>query len=140
MWTYKTSVQWLQGETGLARTEGRPDLTFTPPSEFGGGDTEWNPELMLVSAVEACMLLTTLSVAQRQKIGLKAYSSEAVGHMEKTPEGLRFTRIEVAVHLAVNASEDVEKAVKSVHIAEKYCPVSNAVKCPVVVTATAAAA
>jgi organic hydroperoxide reductase OsmC/OhrA len=138
MWTYKTSVKWLQGLEGLAAAADRPDLTFTPPSEFGGGDSQWNPELLLVSAVEACLLLTTLSVAQRQKLNLKGYASDAVGHMEKTPEGLRFTKIDVNVRLQVGSPDEAEKAVKSVHIAEKYCPVSNAVKVPVAVTATVA--
>jgi organic hydroperoxide reductase OsmC/OhrA len=138
MFTYETSVMWESGENGTAATEGRPSLAICPPPEFGGTADRWNPELLLVSAVESCMLLTTLSVLQRQKIALKGYTSKATGRMEKTPDGLRFTGIEIAVTLAT-APEDAEKAAKAVAIAEKYCPVSNAVKCPVTVKVTTAA-
>lgn len=135
MFTYQTSLHWTGGAQGGVSAPGRPDLTITSPSEFGGRDDAWNPELLLVAAVESCLLLTALSVAQRQKLALSGYSSQATGRMEKTPEGLRFTGIEVAIRLKVSAPEDLEKAKKLVAIAEKYCPVSNAAKCPVHVTA-----
>lgn len=137
MFTYQTSLQWNGANQGTASAAGRPDLTITSPSEFGGRDDTWNPELALVAAVESCLLLTALSVAQRQKLALAGYASQATGRMEKTPEGLRFTGIDVAIRLKVGAAEDVEKAKKLVAIAEKYCPVSNALKCPVHVTAEA---
>jgi organic hydroperoxide reductase OsmC/OhrA len=131
MWNYQTSLTWTQGSEGKSETAGKPALSITPPPEFGGTDDHWNPELLLVSAVESCLLLTALSVMQRQKINLKSYTSTATGHMEKTPDGLRFTGIDIAITLAAATPEESEKARKAVATAEKYCPVSNAVKCPV---------
>lgn len=131
MWTYETTLAWTGGETGIEQTAARPDISISSPPEFGGKEDLWNPELLLVGAVEACMLLTTLSVAQRQKITLSGYASKAVGRMAKTPEGLRFQEIAIAVTLTVPAGTDETKAAQLVHTAEKYCPVSNAVKCPV---------
>ena len=131
MWNYETSLTWKQGEEGEAATAGKPSLSITPPPEFGGKADHWNPELLLVSAVESCLLLTTLSVMQRQKITLKSYTSTATGRMEKTPDGLRFTGIDIAITIAAATAEESEKARKAVITAEKYCPVSNAVKCPV---------
>ena len=139
MWNYETSLMWTGGEGGDAATAGRPPIAITPPVEFGGKADHWNPELLLVSAVESCMLLTTLSIVQRQKIVLKSYTSTAAGHMEKTPNGLRFTGIDLAIQLTAATAEDAEKADKAVKMAEKYCPVSNAVNCPVRITVTAAA-
>ena len=139
MWNYETSLTWTGGEVGDAATAGRPSIAITPPVEFGGKADHWNPELLLVSAVESCMLLTTLSIVQRQKIGLKSYTSTAAGHMEKTPNGLRFTGIDLAIQLTASTAEDAEKADKAVKMAEKYCPVSNAVNCPVRITVTATA-
>lgn len=138
MYTYETSLAWDGAGQGTSAAAGRPPLAITSPSEFGGRDDAWNPELLLVGAVEACLLLTLLNVAQRQKLELKGYASRATGRMEKTPDGLRFTGIDVAIQLKVAAAEDVEKARKAVTIAEKYCPVSNAAKCPVHVTVEAA--
>ena len=131
MWTYETALNWTPGGESTEEAAGRPPLTISPPPEFDGRPDRWNPELLLVGAIESCLLLTALSVAQRQKLSLAAYSSRAVGHLEKTPEGLRFSRIEIAVTVQ---ADDMEKARKLVQIAEKYCPVSNAVKCPVHVT------
>lgn len=136
MWTYETRLTWNGDETGIEQTAGRPDLSISSPPEFGGKDDRWNPELLLVAAVEACLLLTALSVAKRQKIDLKGYSSRAVGHMAKTPEGLRFQEITAEVAVTVGPEVDPVKAENIVHIAEKYCPVSNALKCPFKVAVT----
>lgn len=136
MWMYETALKWNGDATGVEQTAGRADLPFSSPPEFHGRADLWNPELLLVAAVEACMLLTALSVAQRQKIEFKSYSSKSVGRMAKTPEGLRFQEIAVAVTLTVAAGTDAAKAEQVVHTAEKYCPVSNAVKCPVTVSVT----
>jgi organic hydroperoxide reductase OsmC/OhrA len=134
MWTYETALTWAGGETGIERTANRPDLSVSSPPEFGGREDQWNPELLLVASVESCLLLTALSVAKRQKIELKGYSSKAVGRMAKTPEGLRFQEIAIAVTLTIDASTDAGAAARIVHTAEKYCPVSNALKCPVTVS------
>jgi organic hydroperoxide reductase OsmC/OhrA len=134
MWSYETALRWTSGATGIEQTANRPDMTISAPPEFGGRDDLWNPELLLVASVESCMLLTSLSVAQRQKIQLNGYASKAVGRMAKTPDGLRFLEIAVSVTLTVDGSTDAAAAARIVHIAEKYCPVSNAVKCPVIVS------
>ena len=137
MWNYETSLTWNGAEGCESATAGRPSLAISSPAEFGGKPDHWNPELLLVSAVESCMLLTTLSLIQRQKIALKNYTSTASGHMEKTPNGLRFTGIDVAIRVTGATAEEAEKAVKAVQMAEKYCPVSNAVNCPVKVDVSA---
>lgn len=134
MWTYETALKWTGGMNGIEQTAGRSELPISSPPEFGGTETQWNPELLLVAAVESCLLLTTLSVAQRQKITLAGYTSQATGRMAKTPEGLRFQEIAVSITLTVPAGVDETKAAQAVHTAEKYCPVSNAVKCPIPVT------
>ena len=140
MWQFNTHFEWLpgQGEEGVAGAEGgKPALHITPPADLGGKAGFWTPEDLLVSAVESCMLMTTLSVVQKQRITLKGYRSKAQGRMEKTPEGLRITAIEIQVHAQVATAEEVEKFKRAVAIAERYCPVSAAVKCPVHVVAEA---
>lgn len=137
MWNFETTLRWTRGPLGLASSTGKPDITVSPPPEFGGEAGRWTPEDLLVSAVEICLMMTALNVAQRQKIEVKAYASKASGRMEKTPEGLRFTGVDVAVELTVADPALAEKAVKLMQIAEKYCPVSNGLKFPVHVTAQA---
>lgn len=137
MWSFETTVRWVGKEECLAECAGKPAVSVTPPPEFGGEPGQWTPEDLLVSAIETCLMMTALSVLKRQKITLAGYASKATGKMEKTSEGLRFTGLEVAIEVLVTGPDDVEKAVKAVAIAEKYCPISNAVKFPVTVTASA---
>ena len=139
MWNYETTLRWTQGPLGQAGSAGKPELTVSPPPEFGGEAGRWTPEDLLVSAIETCLMMTTLNVAQRQKIEVRGYTSKASGQLEKTPEGLRFTAVLLTIELQVADEASREKAVKAVQIAEKYCPVSNAVKFPVHVTVNATA-
>lgn len=136
-WNYPTTVTWLGGERGRAATDGRPPIEFTPPPEFGGVADVWNPELLLVSSIETCMLLTALHFVGRAKIELKSYSSAANGELAKTPAGLRFQKMTITVTGVVAKEEDIEKFKTAVAIAEKWCPVSNAVNFPVHVVAEA---
>lgn len=141
MWQFNTTFTWQpeRDEQGAAQAgHGAPAIEITPPADLGGKPGFWTPEDLLVSAVESCMLMTTLSVVKKQRIALKAYRSEATGRMEKTPEGLRITGIDIRVTATVSAAEEVEKMQRAVQIAERYCPVSAAVKCPVHVTLAAA--
>ena len=140
MYTYETSLNWTGGMSAAERAAGRPELPVSAPAEFGGDDARWNPELLLVAAVESCLLLTTLSIAKRQNFPLTGYTSAATGTMAKTPDGLRFQEIAVTVTLTIAPGADAAKAAQLVHTAEKYCPVSNAVKCPVKVEARVQAA
>lgn len=143
MWQFNTSFTWQpeHDERGVARAgHGAPEIAITPPADLGGKPGFWTPEDLLVSAVESCMLMTMLSVVKKQRITLQAYRSEASGVMEKTPEGLRITRIDIRVAATVALAEEVEKMQRAVQIAERYCPVSAAVSCPVHVTMAATAA
>ena len=131
MWIYKTSVTWLGGERGRAETAGKPAFEFTPPPEFGGVDSVWNPELLLVSSIETCMLLTTLHFIKKTGVDLKSYTSTSDGELTKTSQGLRFQKLTITIKGVVGKPGDVEKFKAAVANAEKWCPVSNAVNFPV---------
>jgi len=131
MWTYTTSVTWTGGEAADIHGEGKPTLPITPPPEFGGRKEYWSPEDLLVAAVESCMLLTALFFVDKLKISLLAYQSRATGKLERTPNGLRFQGIDLVLTARVASAEDAEKMRTAAEKAEKYCPVSAAVNCPI---------
>jgi organic hydroperoxide reductase OsmC/OhrA len=139
MWTYTTSVEWSGGEAGVLKSPGKPALDFTPPPEFGGKEEFWSPEDLLVGAVESCMLLTLLFFVDKMKIGMTGYRSQAAGELDRTSSGLRFQGITVRMEAEVATAEDRVKFKKAAEQAEKYCPVSAAVNCPVTLVAEAAA-
>jgi organic hydroperoxide reductase OsmC/OhrA len=64
---------------------------------------------------------------------MEAYKSRATATMEKTTEGLRITDIliEVAVRLKDTGQEAALR--KAVEMADKSCPISAALNCPVTV-------
>ena len=52
--------------------------------------------------------------------------------MDKTRQGLRFTRMDGDVTVVVDEDIDVDKATRLQSKLEKYCPVSTSLGCPVV--------
>ena len=131
MWTYKTSIEWSGGKKGEAKSNGKPALEVATPPEFGGPEGVWTPEDLLTSAVESCIMASALFFIDRGGIALKSYRSKAVGHMEKGPTGLVFSRIAVEVSLGLEDPAQADAAQKAVMQAEKSCPLSNTLNCPV---------
>ena len=133
MHTFTTTLEWKGGARIEQRTEGRPPIAVSSPPAFGGDAGCWTPEDFLVAAVESCVLLTTLYFVQRNKIGLRGWTSRCTGEMAKTAEGLRFQRMELSITARVAAETDVEALRRAVTMAEHFCPLSAAVKFPVAV-------
>jgi organic hydroperoxide reductase OsmC/OhrA len=75
-------------------------------------------------------------MALTRKVGLEvaSYRSEADGTLDKTKEGLVFTRVALRVEIQAPL-ERLEEARKLVETAKKYCIVSNSLKRPVEVEA-----
>ena len=134
MWTYETSVDWKEGKTGETRCEGKPAIEVATPPEFGGPEGIWSPEDLLTSAVATCIMTSALFFAERAKIELRSYKSKATGTMEKTAAGLVITRIAIDVSIELGDMAQEAAARKAVEQAEKTCPLSNSLNCPVELT------
>ena len=131
MWTYETSVEWKEGKQALARCSGKPDIEVSTPPEFGGPEGFWSPEDLQTGAVESCIMASSLFFLERGNIPFRSYRSKAVGTLEKGPAGLVFSRIAVEVTLQLENPAQAEAAHKAVVQAEKTCPLSNSLSCPV---------
>ncbi|MDA0989130.1 MAG: OsmC family protein [Verrucomicrobia bacterium] len=132
---FATTLTWKAGTQEAELTSaGKPPIAIMPPPEFGGKEGYWSPEDALIGAIQSCLLLTTLYFVSQQKIDLQAYDSETTGSLSKTPQGLRFAEISVAIRAQVGSEEDAGKMKQAVAQAEKFCPVSAAVSAPVTVT------
>ena len=131
MWTYKTSADWIDGKKGTSACEGKPAIKISTPPEFGGPEGFWTPEDLLTSAVASCIMTSTLFFADRAKIKMTAYTSQATGTMEKTAAGLVITNVLVSIDITLESTEQAEAMQKAVKQAEKTCPVSNSLNCPV---------
>ncbi len=131
MWTYETAVDWKAGKTGETRSAGKPTVEVATPPEFGGPENIWTPEDLLTSSVATCIMTSALFFLDRSRIALRAYKSNATATMEKGPAGLTITGVKVAVTVELEDPEQAEAARKAVEQAEKTCPISNSLQCPV---------
>jgi organic hydroperoxide reductase OsmC/OhrA len=78
-------------------------------------------------------MTSTLYFIERSGIMLLSYMSNATGTIEKTREGLAFTGVEVQVSISVPSDEAVEVARGAAAKAERSCPISKSLGCPVTV-------
>jgi organic hydroperoxide reductase OsmC/OhrA len=80
-------------------------------------------------------MTTYLVLAKKAGLEIRQYRSRAEGILEKTKEGIVFTRI--ALRVSIHAPPDrLADAAKLVETAKKYCIVSNSLKRPVEVEST----
>jgi organic hydroperoxide reductase OsmC/OhrA len=135
MWTYKTSVNWSEGKTGVLRSENKPDVPVGTPPEFGGPkEGYWTPEDLVAAAVGSCIMTSALFFIHRAGIELQSYESNADAVMEKTPDGLTITTVTIEATVALKNPGQEDGLRKAVEQAEKNCPVSALLKCPVKLT------
>ena len=126
MYRYDVKVTWREGKQGVIHAAGKPAVNIATPPEFGGPDGVLSPEELLVASVESCLMTTFLYFVELLRIGLLSYESNATGVMEKTPNGFRFTKMDVAIIANVGSESDRQKALDLKKKLEKYCPVSAA--------------
>jgi organic hydroperoxide reductase OsmC/OhrA len=136
---YETTLVW-EGHSRAALSSGaRPVLVGGPPPEFDGEPGWWSPEHLLLASANLCLMTTYRVLAAKAGLEIGGYRSVAEGILEKTKEGIVFTRITLRVSIVAPPSR-VEEARKLVDTAKKYCIVSNSLKRPVEVEATISSA
>ena len=125
---YEVKLTGEGGPRGVLNAGSRPVLAGGAPPEFGGDDSRWSPEHLLLASASLCLMSTFAAVAEKSQLVYADYTSVAEGTLDKTPEGLRFTRI--LIKATVKAA-DAEKAERMLALAKKHCIVSNSLRQPV---------
>lgn len=124
---YETSLHRLEGRKAVMKYGSAHPLEGAPPPQFDGPEGLWSPEALLLGAAELCLMTTFLSIAERAKLEVPAYQSASEGTLDKTADGLVFTRIVQRVRLSLNPA-DAERGAELLKKAKKHCIVSNALK------------
>ncbi len=124
-YVFRTALTWGAGGRGVVRSEGKPDIEFAAPLEFGGHGGVWSPEDLQVAALESCILLTFLYFAARAGVELAGYSSTGEGTVRMGADGPSFTAFVVKPRIVVAEEAQVEAARQAVHKAEDACLVSR---------------
>jgi len=131
---YETRYDWSgSGDDGTAAGDELAPLPVGTPSS---GQGRWNPEVLLLSAVETCLFNTFAYIAAMSKLSFRSYRSTASGDVELVPrEGYRFARITVRPVIIVSG-KDVARAQRILEKAHEACLVSRSVTFPVAVEPT----
>jgi len=86
---------------------------------------------MLVASVNSCIMLVFFHFAKKYEVEIASYHSDAEGRVEKTKNGLRFTKVQVSAKVSLGSGASAEKIEEIAQLAEKYCLVSGSLACPV---------
>lgn len=127
---HRYSVNALAAPAGVVTIRGAEleDIQSTAPVEFDGPPGNWSPETLFVASIADCFVLSFRAIARASKLEWIEIDCAADGTLEKTADGLAFTRIDLQVVLRVPAGGDAERAQRLLEKAEKACLVSNSIK------------
>ena len=124
---YRTRYEW-SGESvvGEERIGNREGVRVGSPH----GEDNLDPEHMFVAAAEVCLANTFFFFAERARLNVISYTSEAEGELEKAPEGgFRFK--EIIIRPTVEVEGDSARAEQAIDRAHRYCLVSRSMSCAV---------
>jgi len=96
-------------------------------SEYGGDDSQLNPEDLLASSVSSCFFLTFFAIANKAKLGLNSYES----NVELYVGGERAKSVEKVVFnlkMKFDSEQDNAKVLELCQKAHKYCIIANSLK------------
>ncbi len=125
---YVVNALTTPGSTVTVRSPDLEDIQSTAPPEFNGPPGNWSPETLFVAAVADCFVLSFRAVANASRLDWSEIDCEAAGVLDRTDEGLWFTRIELQVKLRVPPGADPERAARLLEKAEQSCLVSKSLR------------
>src|SRR5205807_6831543 len=102
-------------------------LDVGSPPEFKGEPGVWSPEELLVGALNACLMLTFVSMAQSKGVQFLGYESAAEGLLENVDGKFRITEVTVEPSLVLKSQADVEAARAIMDTVEANCFISNSI-------------
>lgn len=116
----------------------RPEIPAGAPPQFGGTDTVWSPEDLLVASALLCLKTTFDAYARRASLPVVEWHGTGTATLAKAPGGPTFTSIDLDVAV-VTAPGDEARATDLIGQAERHCIISHALNVPIHVSVTATA-
>jgi organic hydroperoxide reductase OsmC/OhrA len=111
---------------------GVPTLLGSADKTFHGDRDRWNPELLLVTALSQCHMLSYLHVALNHGVVVTKYEDTATGTMVLNPDGSgQFSSVTLNPKIAVADPAMAELALSLHHEASQKCFIARSVNFPV---------
>lgn len=131
--SYKTWVKRTGKRKGHLVCGNGPEMEFGAPPDAHGRHGWFTPEDAFVAAVNTCIHMMFLWVAEKLKIDLLAYECEAEGYkkvyLDKTEE---FTRVVLRPRITVRDG-DGSKVRRALEITRKYSLIAASIKSDLVI-------
>jgi organic hydroperoxide reductase OsmC/OhrA len=127
---YEVNLSWPRQGGAEMYAAAAPPIAGGAPREFGGRDSWWSPEHLLLSSLSLCLMTTFEAVAAKARLPVLRYGCRAEATLDHTEAGLGFTSFGLHVEVEV-APEDAERAPRLLASAKKHCLVANALRTPV---------
>lgn len=131
---YTNSLSWEQTRRGKTSAPGKPPVEIGSPPEFKGEPGVWCPEELLVAALNGCLMLTFITLAQGKGVQFVAYESAAEGLLENVGGRFLITEVSVRPTVVLKSDRDLETARTIMGQVEEHCFISNSIKARVNLT------
>jgi len=141
---YSLTVQWT-GNKGQGTStyraydrnhtieaDNKPVILGSSDPSFRGDKTKYNPEELLVASLSTCHMLSYLHLCAVAGVVVIAYTDNAKGIMEETPDGGgHFSEVTLYPAVVVTNASMIDKANELHHQANKLCFIANSCNFPV---------
>jgi organic hydroperoxide reductase OsmC/OhrA len=132
---FTNNLAWSGARRGRASAPGKSPIDIGSPPEFKGVPDVWSPEELLVAAVNGCLMLTFIAMAQAKGLEFVGYDSAAEGLLENVDGKYRITEVSVQPSVTLKTEADLDAARAIMDHVEENCFISNSVIAKVKLTA-----
>ena len=124
---YRTVAWWSSGQTGLAKSDSAPHaIHFSAPPEFGGLQSRWTPEDLLLAALGSCFTTTFRVIAGYSNFEYTDLQVEVEGTVSRSESGYSFSEIILRPTLTIHDEERRNQALNLLQKTKSACLVSKA--------------
>ncbi len=131
-WRYECRLDWKHGKSAdLYFDDNKPRFMTGGGPEFGGDAANISPADLLVASLASCVMSTFAGMAARHGVEFTGYKGSADGEMTMVEGTMRFTHVNLHIHVKVKDAGDIAKAEDILHKAHANCAIANSVNFPV---------
>ena len=134
MWQFTVSLHGDDTDEADLHSGAKHSVRVGVSNEFGGNPDVWCPEGLLAASVGSCMMTSFRYYLHRDGAEVHSYMSAVEATLTTTKEGLRITGVDVSTVIGATGATNVDAARRAVRMAEKTCPISHSLTCPVTAT------